>query len=236
MVGYGDLPEEQILNPNVFVFGNNYRWQIAREPLDAPQGQVDPVSIDTQVGVGPGLAFATSLLVHAPDRGIGLIPCAKGASSIEQWQRHLSENTLYGSCLKRVQAASTMGELSGLLVFQGEADAIASDRSPHTTPSPFDYQKKFSTFVKNFRTDLSLPRLPVVFAQIGTHTAPKMFVHWSVIKAQQAMVDLPCTSMITTDDLALKDTVHFTTKSYQIIGNRFAEAMKQLDKRSPKCQ
>ena len=30
--------------------------------------------------------------------------------------------------------------------------------------------------------------------------------------------------MIVTDDLALKDYVHFTTESYQIIGQRFAKA------------
>ena len=236
MAGYGDLPAEQVLHPKVFVFGNNYRWQIAREPLDDPQGQVDPISIDQEAGFGPGLAFAMSFLEHDPDRVIGLIPCAKGASSIEQWQRHLSENTLYGACLKRVRAATPMGKLAGLLVFQGEQDAVAPDQSHHTRPSPFDYQTKFSKFVKDLRTDLSFSRLPVIFAQLGTHKSPRVFVNWSVVKAQQAMIDLPCTSMITTDDLPLRDGVHFTTRSYQIIGNRFANAMSQLIKRDRNCQ
>ncbi len=34
--------------------------------------------------------------------------------------------------------------------------------------------------------------------------------------------------MITTDDLALKDGVHFTSESYQTIGGRFAEAYLNL--------
>jgi hypothetical protein len=34
--------------------------------------------------------------------------------------------------------------------------------------------------------------------------------------------------MITTDDLALRDVVHFTSESYQTIGKRFAEAYVNL--------
>jgi hypothetical protein len=78
--------------------------------------------------------------------------------------------------------------------------------------------------------DLSLPNLPLVFAQIGSNTAPEAFNNWQVIQEQQATVKLPCTTMITTQDLPLGDAVHFTTESYKIIGQRFAEAY--LDLRS----
>jgi hypothetical protein len=41
--------------------------------------------------------------------------------------------------------------------------------------------------------------------------------------------------MITTDDLPLADGVHFTTHSYQVIGERFAEAFFKLTTGSAQC-
>jgi len=166
---------------------------------------------------------------------IGLIPCAKGASSIEEWQRSFSDHTLYGACLKRVRAATTFGELAGLLIFQGEQDTVNAELYPDTSPSVSDYATKFSTFVNNFRSDMALPELPVVFAQIGTNTAPRLFLNWEAVKRQQETVKLPCAAMITTDDLPLRDVVHFTTESYRIIGERYAEVMASLLVPSQDC-
>lgn len=64
----------------------------------------------------------------------------------------------------------------------------------------------------------------MVFGQIGTNANPERFKNWAVVKEQQRTVRLPFSKMIVTDDLALKDYVHFTTESYQIIGQRFANA------------
>ena len=236
MSGRGELPFEQSVHPRVFVFGNDYRWHVAIEPIDAPDGQVDEVSRDGDAGFGPGLTFATALAQHNPDVVIGLIPCAKGASSIEQWQRNLSENSLYGSCLKRVRAASTMGTVVALLFFQGEADAVDPKRALNYSPSAFTYAMKFSTFVNDFRGDVSFPNMPIIFAQIGTTAAPNVFLNWTTVKEQQTMTDLSCSAIIITDDLALRDEVHFTTESYEIIGKRYAEALVQLKTARAHCK
>jgi len=235
MSGKGEIPSEQSANPRIIVFGNDYHWRIASEPIDSPNGQLDEVSLDSNAGFGPGLAFATSLIKRKPDMVIGIIPCAKSASSIEEWQRSLSDNSLYGSCLKRIRAATTMGELAGLLFFQGEADAVDPNQSEGQPVSAHDYGNKFSSFVTDLRGDVSLRSLPVVFAQIGMNTAPEYFINWNAVKAQQAQVKLSCSSMITTDDLALRDAVHFTNESYQLIGERFADAFWNLMTRSQIC-
>jgi hypothetical protein len=102
MSGYGEInPEEIEIVPRAFVFGNDYHWRLAREPIDDPTGQVDLVSMDIGAGYSCGTSFAKTLLRYDPNLFIGLIPCAKGGSSIEEWQRNLNENSLYGSCLKR---------------------------------------------------------------------------------------------------------------------------------------
>ena len=227
MSGRGVLPELAV-HPQVYVFGNDYRWKMAREPIDAADGQVDWVSADKDAGFGPGLAFAISLIKRNPDRAIGLIPCAKGASSIKDWQRNVSEDTLYGSCLKRIRAATTMGRLAGVLFFQGETDALDPKLYSNHSPSASSYAVKFTAFIEDLRRDVFLPRIPVVFAQIGSHEAPRDYVNWELVKEQQKLSMLPCTAMITTGDLALSDGVHFTTESYRIIGERYADVFIQL--------
>ncbi|MBN1349304.1 sialate O-acetylesterase [candidate division KSB1 bacterium] len=228
MSGRGEYIPDQPPNPRIFLFGNDYHWKLAAEPIDDSENQVDEISIDSNPGFSLGLAFATSLLSEEPDLVIGLIPCAKGGSSIEQWQRNLSDKSLYGSCLKRARAASVMGEIAGLLFFQGESDALDPIQYPQKAPAASNYAAKFSAFVTEIRRDLCLPELPVVFAQIGNTKKPDIHINWKLVKEQQASVNLPRCTMVTTDDLPLKDAVHFTTESYKIIGKRFADAFLRL--------
>lgn len=235
MAGTGDLPpqaKQANTNSKIYVFGNDYRWKVAKEPVDDPTNQVDKISEDTPAGYSPALSFATTVLKQRPDMVIGLIPCAKGGSSIEEWQRNgnLDENTLYGSCLKRVRAASLMGNLAGILFFQGEIDTVSPKEDPKRVFSANQWANKFTLLIKNWRGDLKSPNLPVVFAQIGSNTEPERFINWKVVQEQQRQVNLPFSAMITTDDLALKDYVHFTTQSYQTIGQRFAKAYFSLQK------
>jgi len=221
MSGRGDLLPE-ITNPKILVFGNDYKWHLASEPVDGVTGQVDKVSQDFHAGYSPAFSFARELLKHNSNQMIGLIPCAKGGSSIAEWQRNLSEKSLYGSCLKRVKIAATKGDISGLLFFQGEADALRPKPNSKFPPFPGRWAAKFTQFVEDVRGDLSQADLPVVFAQIGTTKSPHLYVNWQEVKQQQENVNLSSVAMIYTQDLSLKDDVHFTTASYQKIGERFA--------------
>lgn len=229
MSGLAELPETQHHHPQIFTFGNDYRWQPAQEPVDSPLDQVDAVSIDPEAGLGPSMAFAETLLAENPDQVIGLIPCAKGGSSITDWQRDLSDQTLYGSCLKRIQAASIMGTVKGVLFFQGEADAIDPKAYPSLRPAADSWAEKFTQFASDMRSDLAQPQLPIVYAQIGPLAAASGdFPHWQTVQAQQRQVQLPHTEMITTTDLSLGDSVHFDALSYEEIGQRFAQQMMTL--------
>jgi Carbohydrate esterase, sialic acid-specific acetylesterase len=228
MSGRGTVLLAEPHDPRIVVFGNDYHWHVASEPVDDPFNQVDIVSEDIDAGYSPSKAFADALVQRNPKLRIGLIPCAKGASSIAEWQRNLSDQALYGSCLKRARAASTIGQLAGLLVFQGEADAMDAIQFPEHEVNPTRWSALFSAFVNDFRLDLSEPDLPVVYAQIGTNTTPAAFPNWDTVKEQQRITQLPASAMITTDDLPLMDNVHFTSESYRLIGTRFAEAYWEL--------
>jgi hypothetical protein len=218
------LPEKQEINPRIYVFGNDYHWRIANEPIDNAYNQVDQVSLDRAAFFGPSMAFASASLERHPDIVIGLIPCAKNSSGIIQWQRDLSDQSLYGSCLKRARAASPMGKISGILFFQGETDAVDSIQNPDPPPHPSDWSELFTTLIIDLRNDLQEPGLPVVFAQLGETLSPEAFPNWDLVKEQQASMQLPMTTMITTHDLPLLDGLHFTADSYGIIGRRFSDA------------
>jgi hypothetical protein len=228
MVGWAPIPEGEPTDPRIYVFGKDYRWRLANHPIEDAANQVDMVSENLIAGFGPAMDFAFASLERHPDIVIGLIPCARNSSGIIQWQRDLSDQSLYGSCLKRVRAASPIGEISGILFFQGETDAADPIQYPDPPPHPSDWSELFTAFVTDFRNDLRQPDLPVVFAQLGSTWAPEAFPNWEAVKAQQASLRLSRSAMIITDDLPLLDGLHFTTDSYRLIGRRFADAYWEL--------
>lgn len=224
MVGWAPIPENRRTDPRIYLFGNDYRWRVAIEPVDSAYDQVDDISRDRIAFFGPSMAFALASLERQPEIVIGLIPCAKNSSAIGQWQRNLSDQSLYGSCLKRAHAASPMGQIRGVLFFQGETDTLDPVQYPDPQPNPLDWSRLFTSFVTDFRNDLNQPDLPVVFAQLGSTISTEAFIFWDTVKEQQSSLQLPMTAMIITDDLPLMDGLHFTAESYEIIGQRFAEA------------
>lgn len=227
MVGAAEVPDDLVTSANIFTFGNDYRWTKATEPVDQATGQVDAVSEDLDAGFGPAFTFAKTLVLQDSNQLIGLIPCAKRGSSITHWQRNLSEQTLYGSCLKRVRAASSMGSVSGILFFQGEADTIDPQQFPTLQPSAESWAEKFALFAYNFREDIGSPNLPLVYAQLGQPEDLEGLPNWTVVKTQQASLQIPNATMIETADLPMAG-IHYTVDGYKVIGQRFADAMIQL--------
>lgn len=228
MSGRGSLDAwRQRTNARIWALGNDGRWKTATEPLDDARAQVDQVSADPAAGVSPGVAFAERLLEKHPDWFVGLVPCAMGGSSITMWQRDVSDRTLYGSCLKRAQAAKPMGALAGLLFYQGEAEAFAQALPPNQPPAAHEWKKHFVGLVEQFRLDVKETALPVVFAQLAT-TTDTTRIHWETVKAAQASVAMATVAMITTEDLELADHAHFTTAGYETLGKRFADAYLSL--------
>lgn len=215
--------------PGVYVFGNDGRWHEGREPVDFAEGQIDDVSADPGAGAGPAAAFAAALRDKRKGRPIGLIPCAKGGSSLAEWRRHLGDHTLYGSCLNRARAATTAGTIAGVLFFQGETDAMdPALTAADAHPAPSSWAAAFESFVRDLRKDLGAPDLPIVFAELGPQPTDGRFPAWERVKEQQRAVTIPGVARIRTDDLSLGDAVHFGLEGYEVIGKRFAEAMDGL--------
>ena len=114
-----------------------------------------------------------------PDRVIGMIPCAKGETSIMQWQQDYSDQTLYGSCLKRIHAAQLYGSVDGIIFFQGEADTVDPAEAPFLPLAVENYAPMFEKYIEDMRADLENSKLPIVFAQIGRNSNTEKYRNWS---------------------------------------------------------
>jgi len=203
MEGYGDVSEyEPLLNQDrIYVFDDKYKWKTGKEPVRRK--------------VGPSISFASELIKNSPDEVIGIVNVAVGNTNIEQWSKSYSDTSLYQNLMKRTLAASTQGEIKGLLFYQGENDAKGGPKNHYD-----DWDILFEKFIRNVRHDLECDSLPVVFSQIGRGD----FVKWEEVKESQERVNLNHVTMIKSDDLEYqKDSIHFTTSAYMVLGKRFAK-------------
>jgi hypothetical protein len=204
----------------VFVFGNDDRWRIASEPIDDPQGQIDRISKDQAAGVGPGLPFAVALAKRS-SRPIGLIPCAKGGSSMTEWDRTLDRTALYGSCVARIRRASAAGQLSGLLWYQGETDA----RSATDTEK---WPNRFRAFLTSVRSELQSPRLVAVV--VGLADLPNSsqfpssdFPGWRQLQRAQAAMKERDVLYVSAAGLSTNpDAIHLSTEGQLKLGRDMA--------------
>lgn len=103
-----------------FLFGNDYNVKHLNDPTDDPTDQRDTVSSDTSPAAAGSVWPLVNNLISA---GTCLwVPCAKGGTSITQWQPgvdHFDRTTLYGSMTYRAQVTNAQA----VLWWQGETDA-----------------------------------------------------------------------------------------------------------------
>jgi len=229
MVGEGklsDLPPGFPSNPaKLWNFTNAYKWEPAKEPIHSPVGQIDVVSLNRRAGVGPSLALADAFVSAHPSTSVGLIPCAKGATSILDWQKqHTTQprSTLFGSCVKRIKAVSRAnGTVRAVIFWQGGADA-------RKQKDAVIWKDRFTTFVADLRADLGNPNLPIVLPiiEMQTKAAKKREPYWEIVRDQQRSVDIPGVIKIETGGYERKeDGIHFTTKGQLAFGAKLARSL-----------
>lgn len=248
MQGVGKVSELPPPIATVNMFSMDDRWALAREPLHplfesrdeahwqglVPQGKTreellpgwrQAVRAPEAQGVGPGLPFAWELyrLTHVP---IGLIPCARGGTSLEEWSpagKGEGGRSLYGAMLRRVAAVG--GRVRGVLWYQGESDA-----NPEASVT---YEKRFLDFVSAVRADLGDPGVPFLYVQIGRFIVPpdKTEAAWDTLREAQRLAEMKLehAAVVPAVDAALVDLIHLDTAGQTKVGRRLAlEAAREL--------
>ncbi len=230
--GHGaSLESSESPDPRVTMFGNDYQWTVAREPVDSAAGQVDDVSNDAAYindKVGHSFALrAAKGLVGSGVKQVKLIPCAKGGSSIADWRMRpdpLDRSTLFGSMNTRVRQGAPEG-LTALWWHQGESEADGGLDS---------YTSNQAQLVREFRGSLS-PSLPIVYAQLAKIGDNKpSSIHAPIMEAQRQLetgsgydCELARYHMVTTFDLPLVDAYHLAAEGQKELGRRFELATRQ---------
>lgn len=237
MEGVGNLENTPLPSALVNSLDQTDVWVFAADPLHRLPDAIDPVhwrknaqgagerlsgvALDTWIanrkkGAGVGLPFALEM-VRRTGVPIGLLPCAHGGTSMDQWSPALKAqggDSLYGAMLRRFRLAG--GHVTGLLWYQGESDASA-EAEPQFT-------QKFKDLIAAVRSDFAQPELPFYYVQIGRHVASAGGVEWNAIQQDQLTVEaqLQHVGMVTCADCSLDDGIHVSTKDHVLLGQRLA--------------
>src|SRR6185312_13619175 len=165
-------------------------------------------------GAGLGLPFAV-MMVEKTKVPIGLIICAHGGTSMEQWNPAKKKDagaSLYGSMIRQVKLAG--GKVAGVLWYQGESDAIGGAAEV--------FPKVFAEFIAAVRTDFNDPGLPFYYVQIGRFINTADPKGWNKVQdAQRRLADqIQNTAVISVVDLELDDLIHVGTHGLKRAGKR----------------
>lgn len=226
MKGRGIMPDEPKRDPRIVMMHlADDAWYLARHPVHLV-GDAQTFAGHDNAGVGPGLAFAESLVADNPQVAVGLIPCAVGGSPIDFWQKgaRLYDKALHRATLALRDTAPVNGRIRGVLWLQGEANANAADLAVH--------EAKLLALVDDLRRDLAQPDLPFVACTIGEMRNPAALADKAAMN--EILLGLPrkraATACVDARDLKthIGDGVHFDTAAQNEIGRRFAATMSGL--------
>ncbi len=151
---------------------------------------------------------------------IGLVPCAVGGSSIEQWiaDSTYRDITLYSNLIDKARKASAYGTIKGILWHQGETNA--------STGNYKNYKEKLELFFTKLRNYLGDSDLPVYAGQLGSFLDRKTNLFADSINNDLNKLSASFKNfyIINTSDLTPKpDSIHFNSRSQRIMGERFAK-------------
>lgn len=147
MAGRGyidDVPS--IYNENIQMLRNG-RWQMMAEPVNCDK----PVA-----GVSLAGSFAAMWSMEHPGEKLGLIPCAEGGSSIDEWH---PSGTLFRHAVSEAHFAMEESELIAILWHQGENDSFGGRYKT--------YRDKLKRIAETLRGELGQPDIPFILGGLG---------------------------------------------------------------------
>lgn len=223
MAGRGLVePQDTVPNARILTMNQHNEWVIAKEPLHFYQPKL--------TGLDSGVSFARELLKYVGDSiTIGLVPCAVGGSSVDNWlsDEPFNEVKLLSNFTARAEYSLKCGQVKAILWHQGESDA-----SPEKLPP---YKSKIESLFGRFRTVLDNDRLPIIMGELGSYYYPEeKQALWDSVNVRIrsiANADLRYSLVPTSDLTCNDDRIHFNAASQRELGRRYAHAFISLQKK-----
>ncbi|WP_054940985.1 sialate O-acetylesterase [Paenibacillus ihuae] len=211
MAGRGFLHDvDPIINEKIKMLRNG-QWQMMTEPINYDR----PVS-----GVSLAASFADAWSKANPDEEIGLIPCAEGGSSLNDWH---PEGNLFQHALSEARFALRSSQICGILWHQGESDSY---RSLHES-----YYEKLTFIIESLRNELDLDEVPLIIGGLGDFLGKTGFGQHATEYRQVnehlqhfAKEQQNCFFVTAADLTANPDGIHLDAVSQRKFGYRYFEA------------
>lgn len=216
MAGRGFLQDVPLIINERIQMLRNGRWQMMIEPVNYDR----PVS-----GVSLVASFADAWCSKYPQDTIGLIPCAEGGSSLNDWS---VDGGLFQHAISEARFAMKHSTLTGILWHQGESDS--SDGKYKM------YYDKLLVIVKALRDTLNVPDIPFIIGGLGDFLGKTGFGQYCVeydrinnCLQKFAFEQEHCYFVSAQGLTANPDGIHMNALSQRFFGLRYFEA---FDKRN----
>ena len=215
MAGRGFPAEvEKLPNDNIYVLRNGRWWKM-----------YVPVNPDrVTAGINLSESFVYQFLQDHPGDTVGIIPCADGGTSLDQW---MPGKVLFDHAVMMTSLATRSSTLAGILWHQGESDC-AEERYPL-------YQQKCTHILEQLRKEVGDPNVPLLLGGLGDYLAmcdrSEKFKNYIYVNAHlQAMArEMENCAFVSAEGLgANPDNLHFSAAALREFGLRYYEAYKGL--------
>lgn len=220
MAGRGFVePNDTLANPGILSLNKNNQWVLAKEPLHFYQPKL--------TGLDCGMSFARELQKSVGDSiVIGLVPCAVGGSSVENWASDsvFNEVRLLSNFKEKAAYAKQSGIIKGILWHQGESDA-----TPEKIAS---YKTKLQELFDHFREYIGNDSLPIILGELGTYSVSETRkMYWDSVNTiiRSIPENDPDCYVISSDGLTPNDDfIHFNSASQRELGRRYAQKFARI--------
>lgn len=212
MAGRGYVNDvKQIYDEKIKVLVNG-RWQTMTEPINFDR---------STSGIGLAASFAGAWRLKNDHEEIGLIPCADGGTSLDDWA---VGGALFENAVFQAKLALKISKLNGILWHQGENDSFGGLSTL--------YYDKLSIIVDAFRSELDAPDIPFIAGGLGDFLSGgrygKYFTEYKEVNSalQKFAETKPNCYFVTANELtANQDGLHFDAISQRRFGIRYFESL-----------
>ncbi|RXM39514.1 acetylxylan esterase [Chryseobacterium sp. CH21] len=215
MAGRGYAKEVPPIFDEHIKMQRNGLWQIMSEPINFDR----PSS-----GVSLASSFAAAWRLDHEQDEIGLIPCADGGTSLDDWA---VGGSLFENAVSQARLAQRTSEIKGILWHQGENDC-----SPEKAAQ---YQEKFAVIMDTLRQELKIPEVPLIIGGLGDFLPNgifgQYFTHYSLVNRELedfAQSHKNCYFVTAKGLTANPDSIHFNAQSQRVLGIRYYHAYRDL--------
>lgn len=204
---------EPIDNDNIFVLRNG-KWRKMYVPVNADR-------------VTSGICLIESFAdLYSKENNVevGIIPCADGGSSIDQWAEG---GLLFDHACYMTELASRTSDIVGVLWHQGESDC-SDDRYPL-------YEEKLKLFIESLRKKTNLYDVPFILGGLGDflkdcnrHDYFKNYTYINDALMKIAQEDKTIGFASAQGLLANPDNLHFSADALREFGVRYYNEYKKI--------